>query len=162
TDGAASGNFQGRLTKIADRNNNAITLTYADPVSATDAQLNYDRSRLWRIATVTDAYGLSASFTYTHANGLWVIQSIALPNSSTLQSTYNTTGLAGVNGVPYPTGPGSTFTTSTDTFESQQVVSFDDAGAEGTHRRKDIYLSTIRWDFGDGTWENQPANRVRQ
>jgi hypothetical protein len=72
-DGAATGNFHGRLTRIADRNGNALSVAYADPVTATDAQLNFDRSRLWRIATVTDAYGLNATFSYTRSSGQWVV-----------------------------------------------------------------------------------------
>lgn len=55
--------WSGRLTSQTDRNGNGYTLTYQDanPL-ATFEELGFDRSKLWRIARVTDAYNMSADF----------------------------------------------------------------------------------------------------
>src|SRR5206468_1045278 len=66
--------YHARLVRIADRNGNATTIAYqfSNP-NAIDAALGFDRSRLWLINTVTDAYGLSAGFSYIFADGQWVV-----------------------------------------------------------------------------------------
>jgi hypothetical protein len=43
----------GRLTKIVDRNGNAIVLTYQYAANSTPT----DRNVLWRISTITDPCG---------------------------------------------------------------------------------------------------------
>jgi RHS repeat-associated protein len=156
-------NYHGRLIRQADRNNNAIVIAYLYPVASTDDALGYDRNRLFQIATVTDAYGLSASFQYTWANGGWVVQSIDLPNQTSLTYTYNENALIGLNRVDYPDGAVSSFSAALDPIRQAQVVSIDDAGAEGTHRRKEVYLTLISWTSTPGQMGiNQPSNRVRR
>lgn len=135
------GTRAGRLSTITDRNGNALTLAYADAVSATDTALGHDRSRLWRIASITDSYGEAAVLTWTPYLGAWVVASISVPNGSTILYDYDRTGLIGLNRVRHPDGTVSTFATSADGANQQQVITFDDAGAEDIHRRKTSHVT---------------------
>jgi RHS repeat-associated protein len=84
-----------------------------------------------------------------------------LPNGSNLTYTYGENDLVGLTGVTYPTGPASTFSTTPNPDINMQMVTYDDAGAVGEHRRKDVFLSTISFNSGN-FFINQPANRLRQ
>ena len=158
TDCSQTLDYAGRIVRIADRNNNAIVLTYTDAnPNASDADLGFDRSKLWRIATITDAYNLSANFTYSRAVGQWCVSQIALPNGSHIDYGYSDSTLAGLSDIAHPDGSASTFRTREDAFSRCQVVSFDDGAAADTHRRKDVYFSKHVFDD-----VNQPSNRVRK
>lgn len=141
-----TGTRAGRLISITDRNGNALTLTYTDAVTATDAALGHDRSRLWRIASIVDAYGRTATLTWMPYLGAWVVESISVPNGSTIFYDYNRSGLIGLNRVRHPDGAVSTFSTSADVANQLQVISIDDAGCEDIHRRK---TSHVTWSSMD-------------
>lgn len=155
-------NLHGRLTAMTDRNGNAISIAYvdADP-QATNLQLGYDRTRLWRMATVTDAYGKSAVLTYARSRGQWVITGIDCPNGTHIAYRYNDSHLVGVNRIDLPDGTRSTFSSSFDPSSFAQRLAIDDAAADGTHRRKTLYLSTALSNKS-GLVVNQPSNRVRR
>jgi len=150
-----SGNYQGRMIRSADRNGNAVSINYVDVnPQASDEELQYDRSRLWRIASVSDAYGLTATFNYQAMFGQWVVQSIQLPNASVLSYSYGVNRLVGLNGVIFSDGTISSFTPLDNS--TVQSVKFDDSGATGTHRRK-----TVAFTKPTHSGVNQPSNRVR-
>jgi RHS repeat-associated protein len=151
-------NYSGRLVRRADRNGNAIVITYvnSDPKTS-DATLGYDRGKLWRIASINDGLGKTASLTYGFADGQWVIQSISLPNGSIIAYHYDADRLVGVDQIDLPDGTISTFKTSYDRASQTEMIAYDDAAAEGTHRRKKAFYST-----GSLNGINQPFNRVRR
>jgi len=159
-------NFHGRLKSIKDRNGVGYTLTYVntDP-QVTDAALNGDRQGLWRYASVTDAYGKQISFTWARSNGQWSISQAALPNGQNIGYTYSAGSLSSLNGISYPDGSVSTFDTQYNAATGFQKLTFDDAGAEDTHRRKSVYLTTSQYlhSTSDGNLVMpQPSNLVRQ
>ena len=154
-----------RLVSWADRNGNAQTFSYVYPITTDPAQAGGDLNKLWMLSTITDAYSRVATVTYrtTQVAGRWVIDHIAVPNGSTISYQYNTgAGLIGLSGVTYPDGTASTFSGAVDGPSQCQVIHYNDAGAEPTHRRKDVYLTTATWtDPVTSQVISQPVGRAR-
>ena len=130
--------YEGRLTKLEDRNGYATTITYK---TFTTAELEESPERQLQIDTVTDAYGRAATFTYDplQQSGLWAIKQINLPNSQTLQYQYADGKLSGVT-LPDATQAGFTYGFNTATQCS--TVTYDDVAGDGSHRRKTSYLTS--------------------
>ena len=155
-----------RLKTWADRNGNTQTLNYLYPVTTTPAAAGGDLAKLWMLSSIADAHGRSASVTYrpTQVAGRWVVESIGIPNGSTVTYQYNTVapGLLGLSGVTYPDGTVSSISGSYSTDSQCQVIHYDDAGAESTHRRKDVHLTVGTWtDPVTSQINNQAVGRVR-
>ncbi len=161
-----------RLTSIADRNGNAITLSYVYPITTDPIQAGGDLQKLWMIDDITDAYGRVAGFTYqsTQAFGRWVVERIDLPNGQHLTYTYGNSGvagagastIAGLSQIAYPDGTVSTFGTSISSESQCQVVHYNDSAAEATSRRKDTHLTLSSWtDPVTSTVSGQPFGRLR-
>lgn len=149
----STANRFGRLVRYADRNGTAngtgndIEIAYQYAAGASDATLGFDRSRLWKMASATDAYGRTATFTYGAAKrvGRWVVTRIDLPNGEKVDYTYNNPSLAGVSGVVHPDGTQTTISVTQDASTQAQVIHYFDPAAEGTHRKKDVYLTNSTW-----------------
>jgi YD repeat-containing protein len=160
------GTRSGRLVRITDRAGNEITVSYIDSVTSTDAALGYDRARLWRIATTADAYGKVATWSWIPHSGAWVAASVLLPNGNSIFYDYDRTGLVGLDRVRHPDGTTSTFTTTADVVNQQQVIAIEDAAASDIHRRKTSHVtwSAMNDQLGisgsEGTVPVAP-NRVR-
>ncbi len=135
------GTKRGRLIRREDRNGQGSTVTYIYPVTATDGDLGGDRTRLWQMATVVDSYGNTAAITYgtEKKSNSWVIDHVDFPNTTTVSYGYTSTTLASVD---LPDGTQSTFTYGADAAWQADTITFDDAAASGTHRRKTVYFST--------------------
>jgi RHS repeat-associated protein len=166
----ASTDRRGRVTALADRNGNAITMTYEFAAQASDADLGSDRAKLLRLTQVTDAYGRSAHFAYapTPISGNYVVSSITTPDGGVITYEYANPGLGlgqwdivGLSAVRWPTGEVATFATRLDSETQSIVVSYDDPGAETTHRRKDVYLTTSDFIQPDGSVINRSGRLVR-
>ncbi|MFT3771415.1 MAG: RHS repeat-associated core domain-containing protein [Minicystis sp.] len=160
----STANRLGRLVRIADRNGNAIVLAYEHPAGATDAQLGFDRQNLWKVATVTDAYGRTATFTYAAAKkaGRFVVSDIALPDGQALHYSYQNNALVGLSGVSHPDGSVSTLSATPDAQTQALVLHVDDAAAVATDRRRDVYLTNPVWiDPTAQVSYPQPANLAR-
>jgi len=159
-DSSQSADYFGRVTRIADRNSNAIVVSYVDTnTDAADADLEFDRARLWRIASVADSFGLTATLNYARSAGQWVVSAILLPNATQITYQYNQNNLVGLNGITYPDGTTSQFSGEADPYSHSYAVTYNDAGATGTHRRKKAYFSNCIFS---SLTELQPANCVRK
>lgn len=137
--------WHARVVRIADRNGNAVTLAYVHDALADDAALGWDRTRLWQLATVTDAYGRTASFTYLATkNPFWRIKSIGLPTGRTLTYHYGSGDANNrLSGVSHPDGTASSFAEVAGTGELGNLTLYQihDAMAEPGHQRKTIMLN---------------------
>lgn len=143
-----SPNLRARLTETRDRNGNAISISYVHPATASDADLGGNRANLWKIASITDAHGLSAIVTYdtTLVAGRPVISRIDLPNGSHIEYQYQQPALGFADqdlvGFSGALLPGGDVVTVSATRENGLVrIAFDDPGAEGIHRRKTVWLT---------------------
>lgn len=143
-----SDTLRARLTSRTDRNGNAISVSYVYPSTANTEDLGGTRANIWRIASITDAHGLSASMTYapTLAAGRPVISRIDLPNGAHIDYQYNqpalgfaSNDLVGFSGATLPEGDVVTVTATKANGLVQ--IAFDDPGAEGIHRRKTVWLT---------------------
>ncbi len=136
-----SGRKKGRFSKRIDRNGNELVVNYVWPRNTSNGDLGNDRTKLWQIATVTDPYGHTASFHYktSKVGNRWVVERIDVPNGSSISYYYNTDRLIGVT---HPDGTQSTFTYGYDAAIQASFVTYDDAAASGTHRRKTGYYTT--------------------
>jgi len=157
----------GRLVSITDRNGNTQSLSYTYPVTTDPAQAGGNLAKLWQVTQITDAYNRTATLVYktTQVAGRWVVDHLTLPNGTSVSFQYNTTspGLLGLSGVTYPDGTATTISGSYDTVSQCQVIHYDDAGAESTHRRKDVYVTVNTWTNPQTNQvTNQPVGRVRQ
>lgn len=130
---------QARLIRRVDRNGNATVIAYTYPANATSAALGNDRSRLWMMSSITDPSGLQAQVTYRTAKvtGDWVIDHIQLPNGTTVSYSYDLGATGMLSGVSYPDGTAAQFTYSQDATAQADVIRYQDAGADGTHRNKE-------------------------
>ncbi|MBX2852628.1 MAG: hypothetical protein KTR15_12890 [Phycisphaeraceae bacterium] len=130
--------YAGRITKVADRNGYSLDVAYK---TFTDLELAVSPDRQWQIDTVTDPYGRSMSFTYrdVQVGGLWVVEKVNLPNGEDVDYLYEDD--AHLTKVQHADGTESTFVYGTSTQAQTVTVTFDDAAAEGTHRRKTAYLT---------------------
>lgn len=160
----------GRLVSIADRNGNTQVITYRYAVTTDAVQSGGDLAKLWMIDHITDAYGQQAAFTYqaTQVAGRWVVSRIDLPNGQHLSYQYNNTGapntpanLVGLSGVDLPAGDHVSITASYDPATQAQVVTYDDPAAEGTHRRKTLYLTGTSYVDGTGATIGLASGRLR-
>lgn len=149
----------GRLIRISPRRfrgagnsaSDAITLSYvyaynasAGTLSGTGDTNGYKRQKLWQIDEITDAYGRIASVTYEESlTGIYYISDIDIQgNSSTsvdYSLDYDYDGVT-LTTVDYPESESSTFSKSLSSDGAYIVYAIDDAGVDGTHRRKDVYL----------------------
>jgi len=127
----------GRLTRLEDRNGYGVQVAYK---TFTPADIEASPSRQLQINTITDAYGRMATFTYNAAqqSGLWAVSNVSLPNGENLQYQY-----AGgkLSGVVLPDSTQSAFTYGFDNASQCSTIFYDDVAADGTHRRKTVYLS---------------------
>jgi YD repeat-containing protein len=149
-----------RLIRQEDRNGDAVVLGYTFPRDVSDPQLAGSRSRLWQIATITDAHGRVARVNYASGQvaGRWVVGALALPDGTTVTYDYDASGLTRVT---YPDGGVSSITRGNDPVRQQTVIGYVEAGAEGVNRREEVRLSTSSHLNGDGTISNQTAGMVR-
>jgi len=151
----------GRLTRIEDRNGYAVNLTYKfNPVGHPDTSASQQTDiaispeRQWQINTVKDAHNRQLTFTYNASQvaGRWVVSQITVPNGQSIQYTYSSDKLSQVN---HPDGTVSTFTTTVGSNFTQ--VAYDDASADGTHRRKTVYLTNNFGEQLDGFIDDLPS-----
>ncbi|MEK7415453.1 MAG: hypothetical protein AAB263_19275, partial [Planctomycetota bacterium] len=151
--------LKGRLTARKDRNNNATTIAY---VYAVGSQSGYDRGKLEQISTVTDPYGQQLSFTYVPVPVWihWKVQSVTLPNGTTISYTY--TAAHYLSTVTYPDSTVSTFTYGNDSVSQKDYVVYDDSGATDTHRRKTAYYSSLTYTLPDTTVISQTPGQVHK
>jgi RHS repeat-associated protein len=162
---AASSERCGRLTRIANRNGQAITLSYAYAANATDAALLYDRTRLWRLSSITDAHGEFAAVTYGVATiaGRWAISTITLPTGGSVTYSYNAKKLVSLSGITHANGDVSTFTVGSNASAQATTIAYDDAAAAPTHRRKTASYSRMAWmDGKSGAFISSPIGCVRE
>lgn len=152
---------QGRLTAIRDRVGNQLTITYAFPASSSAAALGGARSRLLEMATATDQRGRTLSFAYDWSCGQPVVTQLTYPTGEHVVYHYDG-DIAGVCAIDYPDGNHSTFGLREDPATQCMVVDYQDAGAEGTHRTKSVYLTKTAFTQADGTVVAQSPNRVRR
>jgi RHS repeat-associated protein len=140
TTNAATSYRYGRMTRWEDRNGNATLINYQFMRDTPDSDLNFDRSKLFLIDSVKDSYGHKAIFHYQQPvlRNFWVVDQIDLPNGTSLHYQYDANGLAG---VIYPDGETTTIGKSVDPSTQFLVVHYDDAASDGTHRRKDAWLT---------------------
>lgn len=151
----------GRLISQRDNRGNGITVAYQHPATASDAALGHDRERLLAIATVTDAFGVQARYHYTRADGRLVVDRIEMPNGATVDYGYEPGGLIGVNTITYGPHEVARISAAWDAAAQELLLTYDDPGAEGTHRRKTVHLTgPVRLE-GTG-YDSQPTNRVRR
>lgn len=161
-----------RLISKVDRNGNGITLSYVYPVTTNPASAGGDLQKLWMIDDITDAYGRAASVTYksTQVAGRWVVERIDLPNGKHIDYAYGNAGVSGagestiigLSQITHPDTTTSTFSTSISTQTQCQVVHYDDAAADTTHRRKNAHLTLSSWtDPVTSVVTAQPFGRLR-
>ena len=121
-----------------------------------------DVSALWRFHRITDQRGVAAAFTWRQAAGQWVIDTATMPGGGVFHYGYADSGLISLQGVTYPTGETATFTPIWDSANQWVTLAIDDAGAEGTHRRKQVSLTpSIEMGFASMA-QTQIPNLVRQ
>ncbi|MBN8523819.1 MAG: RHS repeat-associated core domain-containing protein [Planctomycetes bacterium] len=152
---------QGRLVAIRDRAGNALSIAYAFPAAASDADLGNARARLLEMASAIDQRGRTVTFSYGWACGQPVVTNLTYPTGEHVVYHYDG-DIAGVCRIDYPDGTQSTFGLREDAASQCMVVDYQDAGAEGTHRTKSVYLTKTAFTQADGTVVQQSPNRVRR
>ena len=152
----------GRLVRLQDAAGHGIDVAYTDSATSTLAALQNDPSRLWRIASITDGYGLTATPSYTYADGQWVISNLACPNGSSLQYTYGDGQLIGLNRVTLGDGSTGSFSTRYVSDSMQQEVIFNDPAGEGLHRRKSIFLTAAFAETATSPFTRIVPNLIRK
>lgn len=149
---------RGRLIARADRNGITTTVAYVHTVGTLTGT---DRSKYRQIATVTDPYGKQATFTY-HPTPNWVnwrVASVSFPNGTSVTYGYDTAN--NLSTVTYPDGTASSFAYGHDATTQFDFVTFDDAGAEATHRRKTAYYTALTYQLPDTTIVDQAPGIAR-
>lgn len=132
------GDLHGRVRRFENRNGYKAEVNY---VYAAGTLGGNPDDALWKISDVVDGNNRTATFTYksTQVGSMWVISSVTCPNSQVINYGYNAVEL---NQITFPNGDVSTFTSSFDIDSNCIKVVYSDAAASGTHRTKDVYLST--------------------
>lgn len=147
--------WHGRPVRIADRNGNAVVLAYAHDALASDEELGFDRTRLWQLASATDAYGQSATFRYLPTSApFWRVKSITLPTGRTITYHYGAgDGGMRLTGVGHPDGTTSRFEETAGSGELQNLMVYriHDVAAEPGHQRKSLLLNKHSFILADGT-----------
>ena len=153
----------GRIVWVADQQEHRLVYTYADAdpqavMTAADA----DVAALWRFVGIVDQRGVSASFTWKQAAGQWVIDAATMPGGGVFRYSYADNGLISLQGVSYPTGESSIFKSGWDDANQWVTLAINDAGADTTHRRKQVSLTpSIEQGFAGGI-QIQLPNLVRR
>jgi len=140
---ASAGESAGRLTRMLDRNGNPVTIQYQFARNASDAQLGYDRDRLWVMSSVVDPHGLTLTFSYVLQGSWdsWVISQALLPNGQSVFYHYGSEDILPLNRIDHPDGSVSTFIQGEDDVTQEHAVAYDDPAAGGTHRKKTVYFT---------------------
>ncbi|MFH1023925.1 MAG: RHS repeat-associated core domain-containing protein [Planctomycetota bacterium] len=133
-----AGVLRGRLTRMEDRNGYGIGIAYQ---FAAGSNLAGSEVNLWKIASVADSKGNTAQFTYAakQVSGRWVVSRVDLPDGTIRTYTYKSGYLSA---VAFPDGTKSAFTRTYEPVSRCTVMQYNDAGEEGTHRKKKVYLTT--------------------
>lgn len=153
----------GRVIRIDDQQGHRLIYTYlnADPVAAL-ALVDAEVAAFWRFSSITDDRGVSASFTWTQAAGQWVMQTATMPGGGTFTYSYADSGLVSLVGVVYPTGESSRFSAGWDVADQWVSLAISDAGADTTHRRKQVFFTpSIETGLAGGVRPQLP-NLVRK
>ena len=135
----------GRLVRVVNRNGYASVVNYVTQPGGSTGQ----GDALWKVANVQDAYGRTATYTYspTQVGGRWVVSSIALPTGGTSSFTYDSARLTGGTTADGGTlSVAHTYNATTDRVD----VTFSDPDATG-HRRKHEISLTPQYSFYDGS-----------
>jgi YD repeat-containing protein len=150
-----------RLVSTADRNGNAITLHYVHAIDADPATYGSDPVNLYRIASIVDPVGRTATCSYTASKigSRYAISRIDLPNGQAVNYTYANGRLARID---HPDGTVSTFSQSYDAASQLVVYDIWDAASEGTHRRRTVYLTASTYVDSAGVTHSTSPNRVRK
>ena len=133
--------YAGRLTSIKDLRGYGLEITYYDNAYTTADLINnasLDPAVQWRRQTVKDSTNRTFTFNYHSADlgGEYVISSVVLPNSSSINYTYNQTENY-LSAVTYPDGTSSTYNYDVD-GDGDTVYHAE----ETTGKVKDIYMSS--------------------
>ena len=164
--GMASSDGFARLVSESDSTGRVIMqVSYQNVIPAPQAGVDLgdaNGSALWKIASITDAYGVSASFTYGESDNQYVVTSISLPGGKIITYQYGLNDLVGLNGITYPDGSMSSFNTRFDDAAQLQVIDMQDAGATGIHRGKSVFVTPTLLKIDADTSQNLPSNRVRK
>ena len=147
----------GRLRQITGRNGrSSLTINYQP---ATQAEIYADPELIWKIDSVTDRHGATAFFEYhpLQVGGRYVVSQIRFPNGTSIQYQYANGFLSEVN---FPDGTQATFAQAFDSVSQTTVVSINDPGTGGTHRRKQVYFSGNETASGERLF-GQASNLVR-
>jgi len=128
----------GRLKKITSPRGYSTTLTYK---TFTQTQLQNDPALMFQLDTVTDMYGKTISFSYTSApvGGWYAVEQIDVPDQGTISYEYNSNLLSEITHLG---GDTSTFSATYDSTAQTTVMHIADKAATGTHRVKDVYLTS--------------------
>jgi RHS repeat-associated protein len=167
----------GRLLSESDRNGNTVTIAYEFAANASDADLGQDRSRLFRMTSITDAYGAQALITYRAAkkSGRWVVETVQLPTVASppdppvphqVHYSYdvpaNGIDILGLTKVTHPDGTESTRFVTPEPAHSLTVLHSNEPTTPGPRREENVYFTNASWvDLITGTITPQTPNLAR-
>jgi RHS repeat-associated protein len=160
----------GRPVAYVDRNGNRFNVAYQYPRTATDEQLAFDRSQLWKMAKVTDvAHGLEITFDYLHrfTTSRWLVRTVTArgDDGTTRVHSYRYSdapdSIDTLVEVKYPDGDTSLFSKSYDAATQLWRLSYDDVGV-GSKARKTVSVTGLFFQAPGGTVHGQSTNLVRR
>jgi RHS repeat-associated protein len=154
--------YAARVVRIEEPNGHGITINYK---GFDEAELLASPERQWQIDEVVDAHDRTATFHY-HSNqvaGRWVVSQIDLPGQRSVAYEYSSQNLIR---VVHPDSSESTIAYAFYPGSNTTEVTYNDAAADGTHRRKSVYLTNQITLFPEDTDEeealvNQPSLVLR-
>lgn len=137
----------GRLIREEDRHGNAVVISYQLAADAPDAVVGVDRSKLWKMSQISDAYGRSVIVSYHAAkkDGRWVVATLQAPSGAQYQYVYKENNQLGLTSVIFPDGRKATFSTAPDAATQTTVLRVQDPTGEGARLRQDVYLTNATW-----------------
>jgi RHS repeat-associated protein len=159
-----------RPIAYVDRNGNRFNVAYQFARNATDDQLSFDRTQLWKIAKITDVvHANEMSFTYEAraATGRWLVKTVttgvADGTSRLYTYTYSDGGGAAdtLVQVQYPDGDKSLFSKVFDPVTQLWGLDFDDIGLGGGRLRKTVWVTGAVFQTSDGQVHGQTPGLVR-
>ncbi|MDA3963818.1 MAG: hypothetical protein PF961_23765 [Planctomycetota bacterium] len=127
----------GRIIAAKDRSGFQTSYAYH---AYSQAEILESPERQLQVATITDPHGrvISLSYGAAQVGGRWVLEQATLPNGSTISYGYADGKLSTIS---QPDGTVSSFTWGVNENAAVTTLTYDDAGADGTHRRKTAWLT---------------------
>ena len=170
TNAGSPNQIEARPAYFVDASGNFFWVGYQFNRDATDAELGYDRSQLWKVSYIWEsAHDNSMYVDYEHRpSGRWLVSKVTtyLADGTPRVHSYAYSDAGGavdtLTKVTYPNGDVSQFSKTFDATTQLWGLTYDDVGGGSLKLKKTVWVTGSTFKTTDGKVHGQTPNLVRR